>query len=77
MAVVQHRLYQMVEDIGHIWLDYWITEYVTPRALTLTKNDTKSTVISNLSNYKDDMFSVKVDVGPSSQWSGINLYTNA
>lgn len=69
LAVVQHRLYQMVEDIGHIWLDYWLSEYVTPRALTLTKNDSKSTVIANLSKYKDDMFSVKVDVGPSSQYS--------
>lgn len=69
LAVVQHRLYQMVEDIGHIWLDNWLTEYNTPRALTLTKADAKRTVIANLSNYKDEMFSVKVDVGPSSQWS--------
>lgn len=69
---IQRRFYQMVEDIAHIWLDYWLTNYNAPRELSIIDNGVQSTVVATLSNYSDLMFSIKVDVGPSSQWSEIS-----
>jgi hypothetical protein len=69
---IQKRFYQFVEDIAHIWLDYWLTNYTVPRELSLKNaNGMVSTTTAILSDYKDLMFNIKVDVGPSNQWSEI------
>lgn len=69
---IQKRFYQMIEDIAHIWLDYWLTNYTVPRELSLKNNNGMiSTTTATLSDYKELMFNIKVDVGPSSQWSEI------
>jgi hypothetical protein len=69
--MIQKRYYQLVEDIAHIWLDYWLTNYKVPRELNIQNNNMNSTIIDTLANYKDLMFNIKIDVGPSNQWSEI------
>lgn len=68
---VRRRLFQFVEDIAYIWLDYWLTDYNSTRALTLKKGNEYSTEYAKLSEYQNMMFDVKIDVGPSNQWSEI------
>lgn len=69
---IQRRFYQMVEDIAHIWLDYWLTNYNVPRELSVIDNGVQSIAVEKLSDYRDLMFSIKVDIGPSSQWSEVS-----
>lgn len=68
---IQKRFYQLIEDIAHIWLDYWLTNYTVPRELSLKNNGMTSTTTATLAEFRDKVFNIKVDVGPSNQWSEI------
>ncbi len=65
---VKRNMYQFVEDIGLIWLDFMFS-YYDDRRLVASENGFES---FSLSKYKDSLFSCRVDVGASSYWSEIS-----
>lgn len=69
---IQNRFYQYIEDVGLIWLDFWMSKYgnrsVTVKD-TVNDKDVTKVVMFNGQDYKDIQFKLKIDVGPSEQWS--------
>lgn len=81
---VADNLYQFVEDLGLIWLDFMLSKYGdVDRQLPYKEGDTSKIGVFNAETYKEVPFRVKIDVGPSSYWSEItsvntldNMYNN-
>lgn len=77
LSTNKRRFQQWVEDIGLIWLDFWLTKYNVPRMLTIerTNPETRQTEVVQVpfdgSQYDQTTFSLKIDVGASTQWSEI------
>jgi hypothetical protein len=77
LSMIKRRYAQYIEDIGLIWLDFWLTKYNVPRMLTVeqTNPETKKTEVVQEpfdgSQYNQTTFSLKIDVGASTQWSEI------
>lgn len=68
---VKANLYQLVEDLGLIWLDFMLNMYKVDRKISYKVGDKAKIGMFNGSQYKDIPFKIKVDVGPSSYWSEI------
>ena len=66
---VKANLYQFVEDIGLIWLEFMLTKYNVPRQLSYKEKDMTKVKEFDGSQYQDQGFNIKIDVGPSSYWS--------
>ena len=77
LSTNKRRFQQWVEDIGLIWLDFWLTKYNVPRMLTVERKnpETGQTEVVQIpfdgSQYDQTTFSLKIDVGASTQWSEI------
>ncbi len=77
LSTNKRRFAQFKEDQGLIWLDFWLTKYNVPRMLTVerTNPETKQTETVQIpfdgSQYNQTTFSLKIDVGASTQWSEI------
>jgi len=77
LSMIKRRYAQYIEDIGLIWLDFWLTKYNVPRMLTIerTNPETRQTEVVQEpfdgSQYNQTTFSLKIDVGASTQWSEI------
>lgn len=71
MMTVKRRFYQYLEDVAQIWLDFWTSKYIVPRKLTVTEQGIARVEELNLSEYRDVAFKLKIDIGPSNQWSEI------
>lgn len=77
LSTNKRRFAQWKEDIGLIWMDFWLTKYSVPRMLTVerTNPDTKQKEVVQIpfdgSQYNETTFSLKIDVGASTQWSEI------
>ncbi|MBQ4316726.1 MAG: hypothetical protein IJC20_00615, partial [Clostridia bacterium] len=69
---VKRNLYQFVEDIGLIWLDFMFSYYDDKRLIALKKDGKEEYVDFSLSAFKDAIFACNVDVGASSYWSEIS-----
>ncbi len=69
---VKRSLYQFVEDIGLIWLDFMFSYYDDKRLVGLIKDGKEVYEDFSLSDFKDSLFGCKVDVGASSYWSEIS-----
>lgn len=69
---VKRSLYQFVEDIGLIWLDFMFTYYDDKRLVAIMKDGKESYESFSLSEFRDALVSCKVDVGASSYWSEIS-----
>lgn len=69
----KRRLYQYIEDIGLIWLDFWLSKYAEypQRNLTVQRNGITDVQPFNAADFAKQKFKLKLDVGPSSQWSEI------
>ncbi len=73
----KRRFSQWIEDIGLIWLDFWLTKYSVGRILMIertnpdTKQDETVPVMFDGSQYSQYTFGLKIDVGASTQWSEI------
>jgi hypothetical protein len=70
LETIKQRLYQWVEDIGYIWLDFMVAKY-GKRDITITVDGKRQVVPFDFSILKDVKFNIKIDVGPSSYWSEI------
>jgi hypothetical protein len=77
LSTQKRRFAQFKEDQGLIWMDFWLTKYNVPRMLTVertnpeTRQDEVIQVPFDGSQYNDTTFSLKIDVGASTQWSEI------
>ena len=77
LSTNKRRFAQFKEDIGLIWMDFWLTKYSVPRMLTVEQTDpeTQQTGVVQVpfdgSQYNETTFSLKIDVGASTQWSEI------
>jgi hypothetical protein len=69
---IADNLYQFVEDLGLIWLDFMLSKYGdVDRKISYKDGDKSKVGMFNASLYQDIPFKLKVDVGPSSYWSEI------
>lgn len=66
----KRRFYQYIEDVGLIWLDFWLTKYAKygERMLTIKRDGKTEVVPFDASKLQDARLKLKIDVGPSSQW---------
>lgn len=71
LEMIKERFYNFIEDVGRIWLDFWLNYYNVPRKLKVNRDGQELITEINLSNYKDYKFNLKIDVGASTQWSEI------
>jgi len=77
LSTQKRRFAQFKEDQGLIWLDFWLTKYNVPRMLTVERvnPETRQTEVVQVpfdgSQYNETTFSLKIDVGASTQWSEI------
>lgn len=69
---VKRNLYQFVEDIGLIWLDFMFSYYDDKRLVALNGSSGEHYESFSLSAFKDSLFACKVDVGASSYWSEVS-----
>lgn len=68
---VKRSLYQFVEDIGLIWLDFLFAYYDDARMVPVGKEGDIRYLPFMLASQKDKLFDCRVDVGASSYWSEI------
>jgi hypothetical protein len=77
LSMNKRRFAQWIEDIGLIWLDFWLTKYSVGRMLTVervnpeTKQKEMVQVPFDGSKYSQYTFGLKIDVGASTQWSEV------
>lgn len=77
LSTQKRRYQQWVEDIGLIWLDFWLTKFNVPRMLTIERKNPETgqeevmQIPFDGSQYDQTTFSLKIDVGASTQWSEI------
>lgn len=67
---IKANLYQWVEDIAYIWLDFMIAKY-GQRSMTIVQDGKRQVIPFDFSLLKDVKFQIKVNVGASSYWSEI------
>jgi len=70
LETVKQNLYQFVEDIGYIWLDF-MANYYGKRSIDVEVFGQRQIKEFDFSKLKDMKFRLKIDVGPSSYWSEI------
>lgn len=70
LETIKQNLYQFIEDIGYIWLDFMANNYGKRKVdvEVLGKRVVKEFDFATLKKMK---FRIKIDVGPSSYWSQI------
>jgi hypothetical protein len=77
LSTNKRRFSQYIEDMGLIWLDFWLSKYTVSRPLVVermnpeTKQDEKIPIMFDGSQYSQYTFGLKIDVGASTQWSEI------
>ena len=69
---VKRNLYQFVEDIGLIWLDFMFSYYDDMRLVGIFENGTERFESFSMSQFRNGLFDCRVDVGASSYWSEIS-----
>ncbi len=69
---VRRNLYQFVEDIGLIWLDFMFSYYDDRRLVGLKEEGKENFETFSLSDYRNMLLTCRVDVGASSYWSEIS-----
>ncbi len=67
---IKANLYQWVEDIAYIWLDFMVAKY-GQRSMTIVQDGKRQVIPFDFSLLKDVKFQIKVNVGASSYWSEI------
>ena len=65
----RRRLYDYIEQVANIWLEFYKTKYNITRKLM--DEETKETVEFTGTNYADVFLNTKTNVGASRQWSEI------
>ena len=70
LAAVKRRFYQYVEDVGLIWLDFFMSKYTDypMRNMQISGNGQEFTQLDT-SILKDIKLKLKIDVGPANLWN--------
>ena len=66
---VRANLYQLVEDIGYIWLDFMLRKYKVPRKMVVNSDGVRQMVVFDPALAQKAKFRIKIDVGAGSVWS--------
>lgn len=67
---IKKRFYRAMEDVGNIWADFWRSKYNTTRKINIEDDDGKVYAEDfKGSNYKEVPMYLKIDIGPSSNYS--------
>lgn len=70
---VKRALYQFVEDIGLVWLNFLFAYYDDRRLVPAGREGESEYLPFGLSGYRNRLFGCRVDVGPSTYWSEITV----
>ena len=70
LETIRQNLYQWVEDIGYICIDFMVAKY-NERKITVIEKGQRVVKTIDFSRLKDVKFKIKIDVGASSYWSEI------
>jgi len=70
LETIKQNLYQFIEDIGYIWLDF-MANYYGKRKIDVEIMGKRTIREFDFSKLKKMKFRIKIDVGPSSYWSQI------
>lgn len=70
LETIKANLYQWVEDMGNIWLDFMATKYGR-RNITINVKGVRQVVPFDFDRLQNMRLKLKIDVGPSSYWSEI------
>ena len=67
----KHRFYNYIEDVGLIWLDFWLSKYKAypDRKLEVMQDKMKTVVPFDANKLAGVRLKLKIDVGPSTQWN--------
>ena len=65
---IKRRFYRYVEDVGLIWLDFWLSKYTEypNRQIEVTKDGKKQIVSLDTETLKNMRLKLKIEVSPSS-----------
>ena len=65
---IKRRFYRYVEDVGLIWLDFWLSKYTEypDRQIEITRDGVKQIVTLDVETLKDMRLKLKIEVSPSS-----------
>jgi hypothetical protein len=65
---IKQRFYRYIEDVGLIWLDFWMSKYTqyTDRQIEITKDGVKQVVTLDTETLKQMRLKLRIDVSPSS-----------
>ena len=65
---IKQRFYRYIEDVGLIWLDFWMSKYTqyTDRQIEITKDGWKQVVTLDSETLKQMRVKLRIDVSPSS-----------
>lgn len=69
---IKANLYQFIEDLGYIWLDFMLHKYNVDRKISYKVGSNTQIGTFNAEQAKNISFKLKIDVGPSSYWSEIS-----
>lgn len=70
LETIKQNLYQFIEDIGNIWLDF-MANYYGKRKVDVMRLGKRVVEEFDFSKLKKMKMRIKIDVGPSSYWSQI------
>jgi hypothetical protein len=65
---IKQRFYRYIEDVGLIWLDFWMSKYTqyTDRQIEVTKDGVKQVITLDTETLKQMRLKLRIDVSPSS-----------
>lgn len=74
---IKRRFYQLMEDVGRIWEEFWKVYYNTDRLVSVENDEGEAeTTIFNGEKYQDVDMNLKIDIGPSSSYSESLMMTS-
>jgi hypothetical protein len=68
---IQQRYWNVLKQVGRIWLEFILAYYVFDRPLYVTRNGKQEMRRFNGAKYQDIGFALSVDVGASSEFSEV------
>ena len=65
---IKQRFYRYIEDVGLIWLDFWMSKYTqyNGRQIEITRDGVKQVITLDTETLKNMRLKLRIDVSPSS-----------
>lgn len=69
---VKSRFHRFIEDVGKVWLEFWLSKYNIPRPITYkNSNGQLTTELLEGTQYREFPYHIKISVGSSASFSEI------